>query len=86
RSLPLAATSGTLRNRFQGTAAQGRVWAKTGTLRGVVALAGYAAPPHHPPLAFSIVLNQAGTPTPQLRNGLDAIVLELIKLANCAPQ
>jgi len=49
----------------------------------VVALAGYADPPNHPPLAFSIVLNQAGTPIPQLRNGLDAIVLELIKLVNC---
>lgn len=85
RSLPLAATSGTLRHRFQDTAAQGRVWAKTGTLRGVVALAGYAAPPHHPPLVFSIVLNQAGTPTSQLQQGIDTVVLQFINVAHCLP-
>ncbi|XFA71887.1 D-alanyl-D-alanine carboxypeptidase/D-alanyl-D-alanine-endopeptidase [Thermosynechococcaceae cyanobacterium Okahandja] len=81
RSLPLAGTSGTLRRRFQNT--PGRVWAKTGTLRGVVALSGYAEPTRHPPLVFSIVLNQAGTSTAELRRGLDAIVLQLLELTEC---
>ncbi len=85
RSLPLAGTSGTLRSRFQQTPAQGRVWAKTGTLRGVVALSGYADPPQHPPLVFSVVVNQAGRSAADLRRGLDAVVLKLIDLVSCRP-
>ena len=40
-SLPTGCRDGTLKRRFCGTAAEGRVAAKTGTLRGVRALAGY---------------------------------------------
>ncbi len=39
--LPVAGVDGTLSRRFKGTAAQGRARMKTGTLRDVVALAGY---------------------------------------------
>ena len=40
-SMPIAAMDGTLRRRLQGTLAAGRARMKTGTLRNVVALAGY---------------------------------------------
>jgi len=39
--LPLAGVDGTLRRRLKGTAAEGRARLKTGSLRDVVALAGY---------------------------------------------
>ena len=40
-ALPIGCRDGTLKRRFCGTAAEGRVSAKTGTLKGVRALAGY---------------------------------------------
>jgi D-alanyl-D-alanine carboxypeptidase/D-alanyl-D-alanine-endopeptidase (penicillin-binding protein 4) len=40
-ALPLAGVDGTLARRFKGTPAEGRARMKTGTLRDVVALAGY---------------------------------------------
>ena len=54
-SLPIAGVDGTLKNRMKGTKAQGNVHAKTGTVTGVSALAGYctAANGHH--LSFSII-------------------------------
>lgn len=54
-SLPIAGVDGTLKNRMKGTKAQGNVHAKTGTVTGVSALAGYctAANGHH--LCFSII-------------------------------
>ncbi|WNC33228.1 MULTISPECIES: D-alanyl-D-alanine carboxypeptidase/D-alanyl-D-alanine-endopeptidase [unclassified Thermosynechococcus] len=83
RSLPLAGRSGTLRQRFRDTAAQDRVWAKTGTLRGVVALAGYVEPLQDRPFVFSLVVNQGGEATAQLRAGLDRIVVLLAQSQNC---
>lgn len=61
--LPVAARSGTLTNRLAGTAAAGRVHAKTGTLDQVSALSGYVVPLSAPtaelaePVWFSIIIN-----------------------------
>ncbi|BAC08927.1 D-alanyl-D-alanine carboxypeptidase/D-alanyl-D-alanine endopeptidase [Thermosynechococcus vestitus] len=83
RSLPLAGRSGTLRQRLRDTAAQDRLWAKTGTLRGVAALAGYVEPLEDRPLVFSMVVNQAGETTAHLRAGLDRIGVLLAQLQAC---
>ena len=52
-SLPVAGRSGTLHRRMRGTAAAGRVRAKTGTLNVASALSGYARRRY----AFSIIQN-----------------------------
>lgn len=52
---PLA--GGTLANRMRGTAADGNVHAKTGTLTGVTALSGYVTDPAGRTLIFSSVFN-----------------------------
>jgi D-alanyl-D-alanine carboxypeptidase/D-alanyl-D-alanine-endopeptidase (penicillin-binding protein 4) len=58
RSLPLAGVSGTLKKRMRGTAAAGRCRAKTGTLRGVSALAGYCRSRSGRRIAFAILMNR----------------------------
>ena len=56
-SLPLAGVDGTLKKRMKGTAAEGNVQAKTGTLTGVISLAGYLTAASGHRLCFAI-LNQ----------------------------
>ena len=56
-TLPIAGRDGTLKNRMKGGAADGRVVAKTGTLRQVNALAGYVTARGGSRLAFVAVAN-----------------------------
>jgi D-alanyl-D-alanine carboxypeptidase/D-alanyl-D-alanine-endopeptidase (penicillin-binding protein 4) len=82
-SLPLAGISGTLRNRFRDTPAQGIVQAKSGTMSGVVALAGYVDAPDYQPLVFSIIVNQSDQSAETIRQAIDEIVLLLTQLHPC---
>ena len=56
-SLPVAGRDGTLEKRMRGTAAEGNVTAKTGTLSLVNALAGYVTTRGGERLAFAVVVN-----------------------------
>lgn len=57
-SLPVAGRDGTLRTRLRGTAAEGNVSAKTGTLRYANALSGYVTTAGGERLAFALLLNR----------------------------
>ena len=61
-SLPVAGRSGTLRNRFASTPAAGRVRAKTGSLNGISAIAGYADTGSGE-VVFAVVGNDLPVPT-----------------------
>jgi N-acyl-D-amino-acid deacylase len=61
-SLPIAGVDGSLRRRFKGTAAEGKLLAKTGTLRYATALSGYVTSPAGEKLIFSIMLNRYPVP------------------------
>ena len=56
-SLPIAGVDGTLKKRMRGTFAQGNVKAKTGTLTGIISLAGYCKAANGHDLCFSIINN-----------------------------
>jgi D-alanyl-D-alanine carboxypeptidase/D-alanyl-D-alanine-endopeptidase (penicillin-binding protein 4) len=57
KALPHAGVDGTLKDRMQKTAAHRRVWAKTGTMKGISGLAGYVVTRDKEPLAFAIMIN-----------------------------
>lgn len=82
-SLPVAGRTGTLKNRFRDTPAEGIVQAKTGTMSGVVSLAGYVNAPKYGPVVFSIMVNQSEQPTRIVRQAVDEIVVLLAQLQKC---
>jgi D-alanyl-D-alanine carboxypeptidase/D-alanyl-D-alanine-endopeptidase (penicillin-binding protein 4) len=57
-SLAVAGRSGTLVRRMRGTAARNRCQAKTGTLNGVSALAGYCQTTAGARVAFAFLMNR----------------------------
>lgn len=75
-SLTIGGVDGTLRNRFKGTAANGNIRGKTGTLDQVSALSGYVTTAAGEELVVSIIVN--GVPTLAHRTSLaDDIVVYL---------
>jgi len=56
-SLPVAGVDGTMRNRLKDSPAAGWARLKTGTLRNVVALAGYVQDPQGRPWAVALLVN-----------------------------
>jgi D-alanyl-D-alanine carboxypeptidase/D-alanyl-D-alanine-endopeptidase (penicillin-binding protein 4) len=77
RSLPLAGKSGTLDKRMRGTPASGRCRAKTGTLSGVSALAGYCKTRSGKRTAFAVLMNGVNVWT--ARRIQDRIAAELAR-------
>lgn len=82
-SLAVAGKSGTLKKRFQDTEASGNLWAKTGTLNGVGALAGYLKVSNYETLALSIIVNNSELSSKEIRQAIDRIVILLSQLQQC---
>ena len=77
-SLPIAGYDGTLQKRMIGTAAEGNVRAKTGTVTGISSLAGYLTAVNGHVLAFAII-NQGIGSSSIGRAFQDKICIELCK-------
>lgn len=78
-SLPVAGVDGTLERRLKGTAAEGRAFAKTGTLRQSNALAGYVHAKSGARFVFSIVVNHHTAPSSDAVEAIDAVVEALAR-------
>lgn len=72
-SLPIAGVDGTLRSRMKETPAEGKLRAKTGSLRGVSTLSGYTTTADGEELAFSIMMEHFLVPTNEIRALQDRI-------------
>ncbi|PYQ17059.1 MAG: D-alanyl-D-alanine carboxypeptidase/D-alanyl-D-alanine-endopeptidase [Acidobacteria bacterium] len=77
-SLPVAGVDGTLKNRMKGTAAEGRVRAKTGTIRHVNALGGYVDARSGERLVFYIVANHNTAPASEVTGAMDEVCRVLV--------
>jgi D-alanyl-D-alanine carboxypeptidase/D-alanyl-D-alanine-endopeptidase (penicillin-binding protein 4) len=76
-ALPVAAESGSLRRRFGGTPAAGRVRAKTGYIENVYSLSGYLTTVDGAEYAFSAIVNQ--TAGESAVGAIDRLVVGLVE-------
>lgn len=75
-SLPIAGREGTLKKRFVGTKGEGWIRGKTGSLDGVVSLAGYLGSAEGQVIIFSFIYNGAKAEN-DMRAFFDKLILEL---------
>jgi D-alanyl-D-alanine carboxypeptidase/D-alanyl-D-alanine-endopeptidase (penicillin-binding protein 4) len=78
-TLPVAGQDGTLESRMRGTAAAGRVHAKTGLVEHVNSLSGYATTRRGAHLLFSIFGNNMGTKGRDATNAVDSICVAMVE-------
>ena len=76
-ALPVTGRDGTLSRRLAGTAAEGRVRAKTGTVDNVRAIAGYVETASGETLVFSIIANNFTVPTSAIDAAADKALIRL---------
>ena len=79
-ALPIAGVDGTIRNRMKGTAAQGNLRGKTGTLDKARSLSGYVTTADGRQLIFSMLCNNYVVPTRRVDQVSDAIGVRLASL------
>ncbi|MEZ6028990.1 MAG: D-alanyl-D-alanine carboxypeptidase/D-alanyl-D-alanine-endopeptidase [Hyphomonadaceae bacterium] len=76
-TLPIGGVDGTLRRRFGGTALEGRIFAKTGTLRGTNALSGFMLTKSGQMLVFSAFANERPSEAGSALGALDATLVAI---------
>lgn len=78
-SIPLAGRSGSMKRRLKGTAAEGRLRAKSGTLENVRSLAGYARASNGDLLAYALIANDYSISGGQMRQKLERFLVILCR-------
>ncbi|PCJ00184.1 MAG: D-alanyl-D-alanine carboxypeptidase/D-alanyl-D-alanine-endopeptidase [Flavobacteriales bacterium] len=79
-SLPVAGKSGTLRNVGKGTAAAGRVKAKSGTMTRVKSYAGYVTTKNNRNIAFAITINNFNCTSFLMKKKMEKIMIKLAEI------
>ncbi|MBR9919723.1 MAG: D-alanyl-D-alanine carboxypeptidase/D-alanyl-D-alanine-endopeptidase [Bacteroidetes bacterium] len=78
-SLPLAGRSGTMRHYLNGTVAEGKLRAKTGSMRGVRSYTGIARNSTGKEFAFSIIVNKYRCSSSQVKRELAPLMQQLCR-------
>jgi serine-type D-Ala-D-Ala carboxypeptidase/endopeptidase (penicillin-binding protein 4) len=78
-TLPVGGVSGTLATRLKGTPAEGRVFAKTGSMSNIRALSGYITTLEGHPLVFSILVNNYNVSTADIDAIVDKALIRLVQ-------
>jgi D-alanyl-D-alanine carboxypeptidase/D-alanyl-D-alanine-endopeptidase (penicillin-binding protein 4) len=76
-ALPIAGVDGSLATRMKGTAAEGNLRAKTGTMSNIRSLAGYVTARNGEHLAFAILVNNFEGTSAAANQAIDAIAVRL---------
>lgn len=80
RMLASPGQRGTLKKRLVGTEAEGRLWAKTGALRGVCTMSGYFMRPDGSVASFVVFFNGYTVHSSQVRELQDRIVKVMMRM------
>ena len=76
-SLPVAGKSGTLSTIGKGTSAQGKIYAKSGTMTRVKSYAGYAKTAAGSMMAFTIIVNNFSCTTKQMEKKIEKLMIAM---------
>jgi D-alanyl-D-alanine carboxypeptidase len=79
-SLPLAGLTGTLHKAMKGSAAEGRVHAKTGTINQVKSFAGYVSTVTGRKLIFSLIVNNYDCRVKLMKKKLEAVMIRMAEI------
>ena len=82
-SLALAGVSGTLRNRFRNTELEANLWGKSGSLTGVITLAGYLKLTNQNSVVFNVLVNNFDDKNKIARAAMDEVLLFLTQWQKC---
>jgi serine-type D-Ala-D-Ala carboxypeptidase/endopeptidase (penicillin-binding protein 4) len=79
-SLPLAGMTGTLHRAMKGSAAEGRIRAKTGTIAAVKSFAGYVHTVTGRKLVFSLIVNGFDCRVKLMKKKLEAVMISMAEV------
>lgn len=77
-TLPVFGVNGNVANRLKDTPANGRVWAKTGSMSQVRSLSGYVVTAEGEPLVFAFLVNGFRVPAAEIDAAIDKALLRLV--------
>ncbi len=78
-AIPLAGRTGSISGKFRGTAAEGRLWAKSGTLARVRTYAGYGNSKGGRQYSFAVLINNYSGGGSVIRQKLDQFLIDLCR-------
>jgi len=81
KSLPISGKSGTLKNVCEGTIAEEKIHAKSGTIRNVKCYTGYTTSSSGREIAFAMMINNYSCTTSKVKEKLESLMIAMVELS-----